>query len=249
MFGALENMPAHPLTQLYAIFAQDHNPEKLDLGIGVYRDAQGRCPIMPSVRLAMQRLAETQLTKEYMSPVGNRQYNRLMEELVLGAAHPKLGSRKTVTLQTPGAGGGLRVAAEFIRRAAPGATIWVPDPTWDHQLHVFASAGVRTAPYPYYDRLGNVLRFEKMLGALATARCGVFGLLHGCCHNPTGEDLSHAQWAAVANLCEKRGFVPFIDLVYQGLGDGLEEDVFGTRLITAACPEAILVCSSSKSFG
>lgn len=249
MLESLDAIPIHPVSQVYAAFAQDSNPDKIDLGLGVYRDANGHCPIMPSVRTAMRRLAETQTTKEYMTPAGNRRYNRLMEDMVLGASHPALAAKRVVTIQTPGAGGGLRVAGEMIRRMAPDAAIWVPDPTWDHQLHVFASAGARMMPYPYYDRAGNALLFDRMLAALGGTRPGDVVLLHGCCHNPTGEDLSRDQWRALATLCTERGLVPFIDLVYQGFGDGLEEDVFGTRLIAETCPESIVVASSSKSFG
>lgn len=249
MFDTLEQAGPHPVAQLYAAFAQDSNPDKIDLGIGVYRDSDGRSSILPSVRQAMKRLSEKQLTKEYMSPVGNRIFSRLIETLVLGASHPALAEKRIVTFQTPGAGGGLRIAAELIRRASPEATIWASDPTWDHQLAVLASVNAKIAAHPYYDRKKNVLLFDQMLSALRTARPRDVVLLHGCCHNPTGEDLSREQWRALSQLCVERGLIPFIDLVYHGFGDGIEEDVFGTRLMLENCPEAILVTSASKSFG
>jgi aspartate aminotransferase len=249
MFDALEEIAVHPVAALYLALARDPNPEKVDLGIGVYRDSQGRSPIMGSVRQAMQRLAEKQKTKEYISPGGNRRYSRHMEQLVLGESHSALRDKRVVTYQTPGAGGGLRIAAEVVHRATPNARIWVSDPTWEHQVHVVDAANVPTEVYPYFDRSTNRLQFDRMVTALRRIPAGDVLLLHGCCHNPTGEDLTREQWQIVAEICERQGIIPFIDLVYQGFGDGIEEDAFGARLIAQICSEAIIVTSSSKSFG
>ena len=249
IFDALETLPDDPVGQVYVALRNDANPDKLDLGIGVYRDDHGRSPIMASVRQAMTNLLEKQITKEYLSPVGNMRYCSVNERLVLGADHPALNAGRLLTVQTPGAGGGLRAGADMIKAASHSATVWVPAPTWSHQRLVFATAGVRMAEYPYYDVQANQLLFDEMIEALRKSKPGDAVLLHGCCHNPTGEDLSHDQWRAVAAMLAQTGAMPFVDLAYQGFGDGIEEDTFGVRLFAAEAPEMILAVSSSKSFG
>jgi aspartate aminotransferase len=249
MFGALRELADHPVGQVYAALARDRNPNKLDLGIGVYRDASGRCPVMASVQKAQHRLVDSELTKEYRSPDGNWNYCRHIEKLVLGASHPALAARRVLTVQTPGAGGGLRAGAELIQAAARGARIWLPAPTWEHQQLVFRVAGLKLAEYPYYDRQSNRLLFDEMIATLRKAEAGDIVLLHGCCHNPSGEDLSQEQWRALSTVVTGSGLVPFVDLAYQGFADGIDEDVFGARLLAATVPEMILVSSSSKSFG
>ena len=247
MFDQLSKLPAHPLSQMYGAMARDRRPDKMDLGIGVYRDADGRSPIMRCIRIAMERLAQQQPTKEYLSPVGNQQYVQAIVPLIFGPSPPT--DARICTFQTPGAGGGLRMAAELIRRASPDVTVWLPEPTWDFQLQILASAGVRCRPYPYYSRISNTLTFAEMVQTLAKGAPGDVVLFHGCCHNPSGEDPSTEEWEALSRLCEGQSLIPLIDIVYQGLGDGMEEDALGTRLVTSQCPESIVVASSSKTFG
>jgi len=247
--GSLKTLNEDPVGSMYAALARDPNPQKLDLGIGVYRDASGRSPIMPSVQQAQARIVGRQDTKEYMNPGGNARYCRATEKLVLGESHAALASGRVVTIQTPGAGGGLRVAAELIKLMENRPTVWLSEPTWSHQRLVMDAAGLQIAEYPYYDRAAQVLRFDEMIATLSRARRGDVILLHGCCHNPTGEDLTADQWRTLAETMAQTGLIPFVDLVYQGFGDGIEADAYGTRLLAGSVSEMILVTSSSKSFG
>ena len=249
MLAGLPHLDADPIGEVYALLAQDRRSDRLDLGIGVYRDATGHSPIMTCVVEAEKRLLQKQTTKEYRSPSGNHEYCDLMEALVLGAEHSALQARRVITVQTPGAGGALRAGAEVIKAASPRGVIWVPSPTWDQQLLILGSAGLRLKPYPYYDRAANRLLFDEMMTALRGASAGDAVLLHGCCHNPTGEDLTNQQWGAVALLFAERGLVPFVDLVYQGFGEGIEKDASATRYLAQSLPEMVLASSSSKTFG
>lgn len=248
LLGKLPVLADDPVGQVYRALHGDPNPDKLDLGVGVYRDAEGRSPLMACIRTAQQRLAADQATKAYLPPSGNAAYARRMEALVFGAGHPVLRDGRILTVQTPGAGGGLRAAGELIKATSPSARIWVPAPTWDHQLLILGATGVELAEHPYYDPQGHRLLFDAMLASLETARRGDVVLLHGCCHNPTGADLDHAQWRVLTELIVRRGLVPLVDLVYQGLGDDVETDAFATRLLAEQVPEMLLVSSSSKSF-
>ena len=248
MLENLPILPEDPTGKVYQALAADANPRKVDLGIGVYRDASGNSPVMAAVREAQARVVARQESKAYLPPRGNAHYLALMERLVLGADHEALRDRRIFSTQTPGAGGGLRCAAEFIKQASPGARIWVPRPTWDHQLLIFEYAGLTIFEHGYYDPQDHRLRFDTMMDDLKQARPGDVLLLHGCCHNPTGADLSLDQWSAIAHMAVARGIVPFVDLVYQGLGEGLEGDVEGLRLLARSVPEMLLVSSSSKSF-
>lgn len=249
MFEHLDTLSPDPILGLMAAYREDPHPQKIDLGVGVYRDEQGATPIMESVRQAEQRRFETEDTKSYIGPPGTPGFNRAVCELMFGDKHPVLGQDRLAGVQTPGGCGALRVGAELIRRARPDTTIWVSDPTWANHVPLLGNAGLRIAEYAYYDRAGRCLDADGMLAALGQVPAGDIVLLHGCCHNPSGVDLKAAHWHAVAELCRERGFVPFIDLAYQGLGDGLEEDAMGVRILGESCPELIVASSYSKNFG
>ena len=224
MFDSLQSVPADPILGLSMAYAADQNPEKIDLGVGVYRTETGETPILDSVQVAEQRLLATEKTKTYQGSAGNPLFNAAVQQLIFGAAAD---NSRLVTLQTPGGCGALRVAAELIRRARPNATIWVSNPTWANHVPLLGGAGVQIKEYPYFNPTTKSVDFTAMMEALSTVPAGDLVLLHGCCHNPCGADLSTEQWQQVANLAQKTGFVPFIDLAYQGFGDGIEEDAYG----------------------
>lgn len=249
MFQALSPIPPDPILGLSAAYRADTNPKKVDLGVGVYKDAAGNTPVMRSVKKAEEILLKGQQTKAYVGPTGAADYNQIIGSMVLGdKLFDQLGQRR-VTVQTPGGCGGLRIAAEFIRKANADATVWVSDPTWANHVPLLGSAGLQIEQYPYYDYENHSVRFDEMMETLKKVPAGDLVLLHGCCHNPSGADLNREQWQAVNELAAAQGFTPFIDLAYQGLGDGLEEDVFGVRLMAESLPELLVVSSCSKNFG
>ena len=249
MFTALESYPPDPILRLLADFRADPNPHKVDLGVGVYKDETGHTPIMGAVKAAEARVFASEETKSYIGPAGVPEFNVAIKDLIFGPQHPVLAAGRVATVLTPGGCGALRVGAELLKRAAPATTVWVSDPTWANHIPLLGNAGLRIREYPYYDREHSVLRFDAMLSALAEAGARDVVLLHGCCHNPCGADLSPEQWRAVAELAEKRGFLPFVDLAYQGLGDGLDVDAQGLRLLAERLPEMLVASSCSKNFG
>ena len=249
MFETYRDHVDDPIEGLFARLAADTNPDKIDLGIGVYRDAEGKVPVMQAVRRAEQAILDKDLPKSYLSPLGNLDYCRAVEQLVLGKDHPALQSGRLVSAQTPGAGSALRVAAELVHDIAPDARAWFSRPVWFHQLEFFEVAGMPLEFYRYYDAHAAKLQFDAMLEDLEGMRAGDLLILHGCCHNPTGQDLELDHWQAVTDVVLKTGAVPFVDVAYQGFGRGVEEDVAGMRLMFEQVPEALLTVSSSKSFG
>jgi len=249
MFDALRPLPADPILGLIATHRDDSNPRKIDLGVGVYKDEQGNTPVMRAVKIAEARLLQSQISKTYVSPAGSATFNALIADLILGDKLVEtLGDRRT-TFQTPGGCGGLRLAAEFIQKAKPGSKVLVSDPTWANHIPLLEAAGLQLDTYPYYDYQKHGIRFDDMMSRINQAGPGDLVLLHGCCHNPCGADLNQEQWQAVAALAQKNGFTPFIDLAYQGLGDGLAGDGYGVRLLAEMLPELIVVSSCSKNFG
>ncbi|MBM87046.1 MAG: aromatic amino acid aminotransferase [Gammaproteobacteria bacterium] len=249
MFQSLQALPADPILGLSAAFKADSNPRKVDLGIGVYKDEKGKTPVMKAVKQAEEMILKSQTTKSYVGPTGATDYNETIARLVLGdSLLDRLGKRR-ITVQTPGGCGGLRLAAEFIGKANPGATVWVSDPTWANHKPLLGSAGLSFNSYPYYDYESNSVNFVGLLETLQQVPKDDLVLLHGCCHNPSGADLSSEQWKAVRDTALQRGFTVFIDLAYQGMGRGLEEDVFGVRMLAESLPELIVVSSCSKNFG
>ena len=249
MFESLQPLPPDPILGLNAAFKADDNPNKVDLGIGVYKDENGNTPVMRAVKEAEKLILNSQLTKAYVGPKGALAYNEAVAELILGATlKAGLGGRR-ITMQTPGGCGGLRIAAEFIARASSGSTIWVSDPTWANHKPLIGSSGLKFKSYPYYNYETHSVDFDNMIAALANVPKGDVVLLHGCCHNPSGADLATNQWRAIRDLAQEQNFTIFIDLAYQGMGDGLEEDVIGVRLLAESLPELIIVSSCSKNFG
>lgn len=249
MFESVTPLPADPLLGLMVAFAQDDNPNKVDLGVGVYRDSQGNTPIFSSVKKAEARALAAQTTKAYIGPAGSADYNRLMSELIFGSKHSVLKEQRLATVQTPGGCGALRVGAEFIKQCNPATTIWVSDPTWPNHKPLLGDTGLSLATYPYFDADTRGVNFEAMLNCLEKVPASDVVLLHACCHNPSGADLSQAQWQALANLAKKIGFTVYIDSAYQGFGQGLDEDAYGIRLLAEELPELIIASSCSKNFG
>lgn len=249
MFEQLETLPADPILGLMALHKNDANPRKVDLGVGVYRDDSGNTPVLEAVKQAEARVLAAQTSKVYVGPAGNESFNDGMATLLLGAGSPVLRDARATFLQTPGGCGALRVAAELIKTARPGATLWVSDPTWGNHIPLLGNAGVRIRTYPYYDAATHGLNFDAMLACLAQVPAGDLVLLHAACHNPTGVDLTRPQWQAIAAQAAERGYTPFIDIAYQGFGEGIEEDAYGLRLLAETLPELVIAASCSKNFG
>lgn len=249
MFQSIQPLPPDPILGLSAAYRADTNPKKVDLGVGVYKDAAGNTPVMRAVKKAEEKLLNTQVSKAYVGPTGFADYNAAVARMLFGdELLTKLGGRR-ITVQSPGGCGGLRLSAEFIQKANPGAKVWVSDPTWANHVPLLGSSGLNIELYPYYDYEKHDVRFDEMVGCLQKVSSNEIVLLHGCCHNPSGADLNREQWQAIRDVALKQGFTVFIDLAYQGLGDGLEEDVYGVRLLAESLPELIVVSSCSKNFG
>jgi aspartate aminotransferase len=232
-----------------AKYRADSSPLKVDLGVGVYRDLSGNTPVLASVRRAEQEVLAAQSTKSYVAAAGREEFNRAVEELVLGGAHAARRDRRARTVQAPGGCGALRVGAELIRAAAPAVTVHISDPTWGNHTPLLGNSGLRLDRYPYYDTAENRLRFEAALERLDRAAEGDVVLIHACCHNPTGADLDPAQWQALVQVLKRRRLVPFLDLAYQGFAVDLDADAAGVRLVTEQVPESLIAVSYSKNLG
>jgi aspartate aminotransferase len=249
MFDLLSAMPEDPILGLMAAYRKDPREQKIDLGVGVYQNDRGQTPVMRAVKEAEDRLIKQQTTKTYQGIAGDPEYNRLVLELLLSKEHPALADGRAVSIQAPGGSGALRIGAEVIRRANPEARLWVGTPTWPNHIPLLGSSGFQIEEYPYYDQKNHRINFDSMLATLQQIPRGDIVLLHGCCHNPTGSDLNPQQWQQLTELAQERGFIPFIDIAYQGLGDGLEEDARGLRLMASELPELVIASSCSKNFG
>ncbi|HEY0086308.1 MAG TPA: amino acid aminotransferase [Allosphingosinicella sp.] len=247
LFERLEEQKTDSLLNLIALCNADERAEKIDVGVGVYRDAAGGTPILRAVKAAERILLETQQTKSYLGSAGDTRFVQLIKPIVFGEAGAA--NDRIVGVQTPGGCGALRLGAELIVAANKHARIFVGQPTWPNHGPLIECAGVEMINHPYYDRDRREIDFDGMMEALKGARAGDLILLHGCCHNPTGADLSADQWQAVAELVSDRGLIPYVDLAYQGLGNGLEADAAGTRLVVEAADEAIVAQSCDKNFG
>jgi len=248
MLEKLQAIPPDPILGILSAFAKDANPKKIDLGIGVYRDEHGRTPMLRSVVEAEKRMIAQQTTKSYLGPAGVAGFNSAMTMLVFGGNNPALDEGRVRTIHTPGGTGALRVAADLIKSADPDARIWLSEPTWANHLAIFPAAGVRTGSYPYFDKANNCLRFDDMMAALGELGRGDAVLFHACCHNPCGVSPDADQWQAIAGLAAERGFLPVVDLAYQGFEKGIEEDNLSVRLFSQKCPELIVASSCSKNF-
>jgi aspartate/tyrosine/aromatic aminotransferase len=247
LFERLEEQKADSLLNLIALCDADPRADKIDVGVGVYRDAAGTTPILRAVKAAERILIETQETKAYLGSRGDKRFTELIKPIVFGE---RAGADECIVgVQTPGGCGALRLGADLIALANPKARIFVGQPTWPNHGPLIEVAGVEMVRHPYYDRESRRIRFDEMMDALEGAEAGDLILLHGCCHNPTGADLSADQWRGVAELVARRGLIPFVDLAYQGLGNGLEADAAGTRLVVEAADQALVAQSCDKNFG
>ncbi len=249
MFEHLRACPPDPILGISVLYAADSNPAKIDVGVGVYRDATGATPIMESVLQAQALLAATQTSKSYLPTAGNAAFNRAITELVLGLDHVAVREDRAVTLQTPGGCGALRLAADLIHTANAKALVAVSRPTWSHHHALIGGAGVSIIEYPYYDHGTHTLLYASMLEALEQLPSGSVVLLQPSCHNPTGADLTPVQWHEIGALLLRRGLVPLLDLAYQGLGEGLLTDVYAVHHLASILPEVLITVSCSKNFG
>jgi aromatic-amino-acid transaminase len=246
-FDGISEQALDPMLTLLAQLRSDLRPDKLDLGIGVYRDEAGQTPVLTCVKLAEAQLVQSQSSKEYLSPEGDTAFLQHLAPIVLGAAHAA--DPRIAGIQTPGGTGALRLAAALIARANPKARVWLGQPTWAAHAGLMHAGGLETIDYPFFDRASQTLLFGDMMRALEDAVAGDVVLLHGCCHNPTGGEMTPAQWLAVTALIQRKGLLPLVDIAYQGLGHGLDEDAAGLRGLVAAVPETIVCVSCSKNFG
>jgi aspartate aminotransferase len=249
MFERLDRLPDDPILGLMATFRADEDPRKVDLGVGVYRDERGDTPVLEAVRRAEKGILERQTTKTYVAPAGNAAFNKAMARLVLGDDHPAIAAGRVQAIQAPGGCGALRVGAELILAASPSAVVHVSTPTWANHVPLLTGCGLKLERYPYFDAATSTVNFGAMAGALDKLPAGAVVLLHASCHNPTGADLSPAQWQELVGIFKSRKLLPYIDIAYQGLGVGIDEDAAGIRLFVKELPEALVAVSCSKNFG
>jgi aromatic-amino-acid transaminase len=246
MFETLQSQPADKILALVQMYRDDPRETKIDLGVGVYKDASGLTPVMRAVKKAEHRIWEEQDTKVYTGLTGDPAFCAAMSTLVLRDAVPR---ERVAAAATPGGTGAVRQAFEMIRMAKPEARIFVSDPTWPNHLSILKYLGMEIVPYRYFDDETRGVDFDAMMEDLRQARAGDVILLHGCCHNPTGANLNAAEWDAVIDVLQETGATPMIDIAYQGFGDGLETDAEATRKVAAAVPECLIAASCSKNFG
>jgi len=248
MFSRLQPVATDPILGLMAAYKEDPNPLKVDLGVGVYKDEAGHTAVLECVKKAEKLRLDNEDSKTYIGMAGDLSFNAHIEKLAFGP-HKVLLEGRTTTAHTPGGTGALRVAAEFIKKANPDATIWVTSPTWANHISMFQAAGLKVKEYAYYDYDTKGLKEDQMFAELATVPAGDVVLVHACCHNPSGMDLNFAQWQKFTALAKERGFTPLVDMAYQGFGLGLDEDTAGLRHLANEVDELILCTSCSKNFG
>jgi len=246
LFESLQAASADAILGLIAEHRNDPRAEKIDLGVGVYRTAAGKTPVLDVVKRAEQILIDTQVSKSYIGTAGAADFNAAMQALTFGAASP---DDRLTTIQTPGGSGSLRVAAGMILRASPHASVWVSEPTWANHVPLLTGAGVKLKPYPYYDTEKHVVKIDEMLATLRKAPAGDIVLLHACCHNPSGLDPSVEDWQAIADVLVEGRLIPFLDMAYQGFVENLDDDAYPVRLMAERVPEMLVVSSCSKNFG
>ncbi|MDO6797622.1 aromatic amino acid transaminase [Shimia thalassica] len=246
MLNNLKPQPADKILALMALYRDDPRPTKIDLGVGVYKNAEGVTPVMRAVKEAERRLVEEQTSKAYVALAGDPAYSNAMIELVLNNVVDR---GRIAAVATPGGTGAVRQAFELIKGVSPDATVWVSNPTWPNHVSILNYLGMNHTAYRYFDGETRGVDFEGMIEDLAGASAGDVVLLHGCCHNPTGANLNQTQWQTVVDLLNEKGLIPMIDIAYQGFGDGLEEDAAATRLVASSVPECLIAASCSKNFG
>ena len=247
MFKHVEPFAGDPILSLNEDFQHDPRPHKINLSIGIYFDDAGRIPVLESVRRAEALLLERNGPKPYLPIEGAANFRAAVQRLLFGAGHPAIEAGRVATLQAVGSSGGLKVGADFIRRYFPASAVWVSDPTWDNHRSMFEGAGIAVHTYPYYDAATGGLAFGAMLDGLSRIPARSIVLLHACCHNPTGVDLTHAQWDALIPLLRERELIAYLDLAYQGFGDGIEADAYAVRALAAAGLSYFIANSFSKS--
>ena len=249
MFESFSQAPPDPILGLNEAFKKDDNPNKINLGVGVFQDESGKTPTLACVQRAEQMIVDQGAAKTYLPIEGSPEYGRHVRALLFGAGDARVSDGRAVTAQAPGGTGALRIAGDLLKQKLGAKKIWLSDPSWANHGQIFAAAGLETAAYPYYDASTQGLAFEKMVAQLEQLGAGDVVLLHACCHNPTGIDPTPAQWDQLAALAKQKGFLPLFDFAYQGFGDGLDEDAAAVRKFADAGLE-LLVCSSfSKNFG
>jgi aspartate aminotransferase len=246
MLTHLTPQPADKIIELMKLFREDPRTDKIDLGVGVYKDATGHTPIMRAVKAAEKQLWEAETTKTYVALAGDPAFADAMRDLILGDAVP---AGRVAGAASPGGTGAVHLAFELAKMANPDVRIRISSPTWPNHLSILRHRGMPFTEYRYFDAESRGVDFEGMMADLADVAPGDVVLLHGCCHNPTGANLTEAQWRAVAHLLERSGAVPMIDIAYQGFGDGLDADAYGTRLLASRLPEVLIAASCSKNFG
>lgn len=240
--------PRDPILGVTEAFNADGNPNKVNLGVGVYYDENGKVPLLECVRRAERQLVEAASPRGYLPIDGLPAYDQAVRVLLFGAQHPAVVEKRVVTVQALGGTGGLKIGADFLRRLAPSAEVWISDPSWENHRALFESAGFTVNTYPYYDPATRGLDLDAMLQALRALPAGAIVVLHACCHNPTGVDLTDEQWGAVRDVVIARGLVPFLDMAYQGFAEGIDADAGAVRAFAAATQPVFVSSSFSKSF-
>lgn len=246
MFENLKPSKPDPILAIMGLYREDKRADKMDFGVGVFKDLSGNTPVPKAVKEAERRLLEQQTSKAYVGMAGDLAYNEAIKRLTLAEAAP---GDRCVSLQTPGGSGSIRLLGEVIQGSAPSAQVWLPTPTWPNHGPTLSAAGLTMASYPYFDFASQSLLKAQMFDTLAKVPAGDIVLLHGCCHNPTGADLDMADWQRLTDMALSQGFVPFVDIAYQGFGQGLEEDAAGLRYMASRVPEMLISASCSKNFG
>ncbi|HEX4951590.1 MAG TPA: amino acid aminotransferase [Blastocatellia bacterium] len=247
-FHHIELAPPDPIIGQTEAFNNDPNPTKVNLGVGVYQDANGKVPVLKVVREAEARYYASETTKSYLGIDGFPAYNQAVQKLLFGPDSQVIAEGRAVTVQAVGGTGALKIGADFLKRFLPDAEIWISSPSWENHHQLFEAAGFKVNSYPYYDAETHGLNFNAMLETLKTLPQNSIVVLHACCHNPTGVDLSEEQWRLVIDVVQGKGLVPFLDFAYQGFGDGLEEDAFAVRAFAEAGIPCVIASSFSKSF-
>lgn len=249
MFEKIIAAPADPILGLADSFRSDPRENKINLGIGVYKDETGKTPVLTTVKKAEKYLLENETTKNYLPISGIPEFGNVTQALLFGEQHPIIAEKRARTAQAPGGTGALRIAADFIAQQTTAKRVWISNPTWPNHNNIFQTAGLEICNYDYYDAENHGLDFDGMLASLSNAQAGDVVLFHGCCHNPSGIDPTEEQWRQLATLSAEKGWLPVFDFAYQGFAHGLEEDAQGLRLFAEKNPELIVASSYSKNFG
>jgi aromatic-amino-acid transaminase len=239
--------PKDPILGITELYVADKNPAKVNLGVGVYYDDNGKVPLLECVRRAEEQRLKAAAPHSYLPIDGLQAYDQAVQNLIFGSDAPAIREKRVVTVQAIGGTGGLKVGADFLKQILPDAQVWISDPSWENHRALFEGAGFKVGTYPYYDPATRGIRFEAMLAALKALPAGSIVVLHSCCHNPTGADLTQEQWRQVLDAVRAGGLVPFLDLAYQGFGDGVDADAYAPRLFAGAMSPVFLSSSFSKS--